>query len=67
MQLGHEAHQVDHVLDQMGTVNALHAVVVEGPGEYIEVESARHLHVAASPSLREGIDRFARARADTPS
>jgi 2-(1,2-epoxy-1,2-dihydrophenyl)acetyl-CoA isomerase len=35
--------------------------------EYIEVESARHLHVAASPSLREGIDRFARARADKPS
>ncbi len=30
--------------------------------EYIEVESARHLHVSASPSLREGIAAFARAR-----
>ena len=29
--------------------------------EYIEVESARHLHVTASPSLREGIESF-RAR-----
>jgi 2-(1,2-epoxy-1,2-dihydrophenyl)acetyl-CoA isomerase len=33
-------------------------------GEYIEVESARHLHVAASPSLRQGIEAFVRARAD---
>jgi 2-(1,2-epoxy-1,2-dihydrophenyl)acetyl-CoA isomerase len=31
--------------------------------EYIEVESARHLHVTASPSLREGIEAFARSRA----
>jgi 2-(1,2-epoxy-1,2-dihydrophenyl)acetyl-CoA isomerase len=31
--------------------------------EYIEVESARHLHVTASPSLREGIEAFARGRA----
>lgn len=31
--------------------------------EYIEVESARHLHVTASPSLREGIQAFTRARA----
>jgi 2-(1,2-epoxy-1,2-dihydrophenyl)acetyl-CoA isomerase len=32
--------------------------------EYIEVESARHLHVAASPSMREGIDAFVQGRAD---
>jgi 2-(1,2-epoxy-1,2-dihydrophenyl)acetyl-CoA isomerase len=31
--------------------------------EYIEVESARHLHVTASPSLRDGIEAFGRARA----
>ncbi len=31
--------------------------------EYIEIESARHLHVAASPSMREGIDAFVRGRA----
>jgi 2-(1,2-epoxy-1,2-dihydrophenyl)acetyl-CoA isomerase len=31
--------------------------------EYIEIESARHLHVTASPSLREGIEAFTRARA----
>jgi 2-(1,2-epoxy-1,2-dihydrophenyl)acetyl-CoA isomerase len=31
--------------------------------EYIEVESARHLHVTASPSLREGLQAFTRARA----
>jgi 2-(1,2-epoxy-1,2-dihydrophenyl)acetyl-CoA isomerase len=31
-------------------------------GEYIEVESARHLHVAASPSMREGIDAFVKGR-----
>jgi 2-(1,2-epoxy-1,2-dihydrophenyl)acetyl-CoA isomerase len=31
-------------------------------GEYIEVESARHLHVAASPSLRQGIETFAKGR-----
>lgn len=30
--------------------------------EYIEVESARHLHVAASPSMREGIDAFVKGR-----
>jgi 2-(1,2-epoxy-1,2-dihydrophenyl)acetyl-CoA isomerase len=30
--------------------------------EYIEVESARHLHVTASPSLRQGIEAFARTR-----
>jgi 2-(1,2-epoxy-1,2-dihydrophenyl)acetyl-CoA isomerase len=33
-------------------------------GEYIEVESARHLHVAASPSLRQGIDAFVRRRVE---
>ena len=32
--------------------------------EYIEVESARHLHVAASPSMREGIDAFVKGRAE---
>jgi 2-(1,2-epoxy-1,2-dihydrophenyl)acetyl-CoA isomerase len=32
--------------------------------EYIEVESARHLHVSASPSLRAGIEAFARGRGD---
>ena len=32
--------------------------------EYIEVESARHLHVASSPSMREGIDAFVKGRAD---
>jgi 2-(1,2-epoxy-1,2-dihydrophenyl)acetyl-CoA isomerase len=31
--------------------------------QYVEVESARHLHTAASPSLREGIEAFARQRA----
>lgn len=36
-------------------------------GEYIEIESARHLHVAASPSLREGIEAFARARSRGPT
>jgi len=30
--------------------------------EYIEVESARHLHTAASPSMLDGIEAFARAR-----
>jgi 2-(1,2-epoxy-1,2-dihydrophenyl)acetyl-CoA isomerase len=30
--------------------------------EYIEVESARHLHVSAGPSFREGVEAFARAR-----
>jgi 2-(1,2-epoxy-1,2-dihydrophenyl)acetyl-CoA isomerase len=35
--------------------------------EYIEVESARHLHVAASPSLREGIDAFVRGRSTESS
>jgi 2-(1,2-epoxy-1,2-dihydrophenyl)acetyl-CoA isomerase len=30
--------------------------------EYIEVESARHLHVTASPSLRAGVEAFARAK-----
>jgi 2-(1,2-epoxy-1,2-dihydrophenyl)acetyl-CoA isomerase len=35
-------------------------------GEYIEVESARHLHVAAGPSLREGIEDFVRGRVDKP-
>jgi 2-(1,2-epoxy-1,2-dihydrophenyl)acetyl-CoA isomerase len=34
--------------------------------EYIEVESARHLHVAAGPSLREGIEDFVRGRVDEP-
>jgi 2-(1,2-epoxy-1,2-dihydrophenyl)acetyl-CoA isomerase len=34
--------------------------------EYIEIESARHLHVAASPSMREGIDAFVKGRADQP-
>jgi 2-(1,2-epoxy-1,2-dihydrophenyl)acetyl-CoA isomerase len=33
--------------------------------EYIEVESARHLHTAASPSMREGIEAFARGRGTT--
>jgi 2-(1,2-epoxy-1,2-dihydrophenyl)acetyl-CoA isomerase len=33
-------------------------------GEYIEVESARHLHVAASPSLRQGIEAFVRGRVE---
>jgi 2-(1,2-epoxy-1,2-dihydrophenyl)acetyl-CoA isomerase len=33
-------------------------------GEYIEVESARHLHVAASPSLRQGIEAFVSGRAE---
>ena len=32
--------------------------------EYIEVESARHLHVAASPSLRRGMEAFVRNRAN---
>jgi 2-(1,2-epoxy-1,2-dihydrophenyl)acetyl-CoA isomerase len=32
--------------------------------EYIEVQSARHLHLAASPSLQDGIQAFARARAN---
>jgi len=31
--------------------------------EYIEIESARHLHVTAGPSLREGIEAFGRTRA----
>jgi 2-(1,2-epoxy-1,2-dihydrophenyl)acetyl-CoA isomerase len=31
--------------------------------EYIEIESARHLHVAASPSLRRGMEAFVRSRA----
>ncbi len=35
--------------------------------EYIEVESARHLHVAASPSMRAGIDAFVKGRADPPT
>lgn len=35
--------------------------------EYVEVESARHLHVAASPSLREGMRSFAAGRAPRPS
>jgi 2-(1,2-epoxy-1,2-dihydrophenyl)acetyl-CoA isomerase len=35
--------------------------------QYIEVESARHLHVTASPSLREGIAAFQRARGQQPS
>jgi 2-(1,2-epoxy-1,2-dihydrophenyl)acetyl-CoA isomerase len=34
-------------------------------GEYIEVESARHLHVAAGPSLRQGIEAFVRGRVDS--
>ncbi len=32
--------------------------------EYIDVESARHLHVAASPSMREGIDSFVKSRGE---
>ncbi len=32
--------------------------------EYIEIESARHLHVAASPSMRDGIDAFVKGRAE---
>jgi 2-(1,2-epoxy-1,2-dihydrophenyl)acetyl-CoA isomerase len=35
--------------------------------EYIEVESARHLHVAASPSMRAGIDAFVKGRSDPPT
>lgn len=36
-------------------------------GEYIEVESARHLHVTASPSLREGTEAFVRGRSEESS
>jgi 2-(1,2-epoxy-1,2-dihydrophenyl)acetyl-CoA isomerase len=35
--------------------------------QYIEVESARHLHVTVSPSLRAGIAAFQRARGQEPS
>ncbi len=30
--------------------------------EYVEIESARHLHVAASPSFRQGVEAFAAER-----
>ncbi|XVQ15629.1 enoyl-CoA hydratase/isomerase family protein [Spirillospora sp. CA-255316] len=36
-----------------------------GIADYVEVESARHLHVTSSPSLRAGIEAFTQGRGST--
>ena len=38
----------------------------QGIADYVEIESARHLHVTASPSLREGLEAFQRSRRSDP-
>ena len=35
--------------------------------EYIEIESARHLHVVAGPSFREGREKFVRGSSGASS